>query len=143
MTDPNPRHALYELACRYAQAVDRRDWQQLATLFTPNAQLSGPAFSFASRDAIIAGMGALAHYELTQHHVHNQLVTLDAGEASVETYGIASHIYVRDGQKRKLDWGLRYHDRCVFNDSDSDDRMWRFASRTLLVDWAQDLPLEG
>ncbi|MBN3790502.1 nuclear transport factor 2 family protein [Burkholderia sp. Ac-20353] len=138
MTDTNPRHALYELACRYAQAVDRRDWRQLAVLFTPDARLAGPGFAFDDRDAIVAGMVAIGRYEATQHQVHNQLVTLDGGEAAVETYGVACHVYVRDGVKRKLDWGLRYHDRCVF-----DGGTWRYAARTLLVDWAQDLPLEG
>ncbi|KUY71540.1 DUF4440 domain-containing protein [Burkholderia cepacia] len=138
MTDSNPRHALYELACRYAQAVDRRDWPRLTALFTPDAQLAGPGFRFDDRDAIVTGMRVIERYEATQHHVHNQLVTLDGGEADVETYGVACHVYVRDGVKRKLDWGLRYRDRCVF-----DGGTWRFAARTLHVDWAQDLPLEG
>jgi len=138
MTDSHPRHALYELACRYAQAVDRRDWPRLAALFTADAQLDGPGFRFDDRDAIVAGMSVIERYETTQHHVHNQLVTLDGGEADVETYGVACHVYVRDGVKRKLDWGLRYRDRCVF-----DGGTWRFAARTLHVDWSQDLPLEG
>ncbi|WP_179405062.1 nuclear transport factor 2 family protein [Burkholderia guangdongensis] len=138
MTDPNPRHALYELACRYAQAVDRRDWRQLAALFTVDAQLIGPGFTLDGRDAIVAGMGAIERYDVTQHHVHNQLVTLDGDEAAVETYCVACHVYARDGVKRKLDWGVRYRDRCVL-----DDGAWRFASRTLHVDWTQDLPLEG
>lgn len=138
MIDPNPRQALYDLACRYAQAVDRRDWQQLATLFTPGARLTGPGFSFDNRDAIVAGMSAIGRYRVTQHHVHNQLVTLDGAHASVETYCIACHVYERDGTARKLDWGLRYHDTCVL-----DGGMWCFAARTLVVDWSQDLPLEG
>ncbi|WP_152223611.1 nuclear transport factor 2 family protein [Pseudomonas sp. SCB32] len=138
MTDLNPHHALYELACRYAQAVDRRDWARLSTLFTPDASLAGPGFRFDERNAIVAGMGAIERYETTQHHVHNQLVTLDGGVADVETYGVACHVYLRDGVKRKLDWGLRYHDRCRF-----DGGTWRFAARTLHVDWTQDLPLEG
>ncbi|MGR3906531.1 nuclear transport factor 2 family protein [Burkholderia sp. SR8] len=138
MTDSNPRYALYELACRYAQAVDRRDWPRLATLFTADAQLDGPGFRFDDRDAIVAGMRVIERYETTQHHVHNQLVTLAGGEADVETYGVACHVYVRGGVKRKLDWGLRYRDRCVF-----DGGTWRFAARTLHVDWSQDLPLEG
>ena len=43
MTDSNPRHALYELACRYAQAVDRRNWPRLTTLFTPMPPWPAPA----------------------------------------------------------------------------------------------------
>ncbi|GLZ86406.1 hypothetical protein Pres01_24570 [Metapseudomonas resinovorans] len=81
MTDSNPYHALYELACRYAQAVDRRDWLRLATLFTSDASLAGPGFRFDDRDTIVAGMVAIERYETTQHHVHNQLVMLDGGAA--------------------------------------------------------------
>ncbi len=141
MTEPNPRRALYDLACRYAQAVDRRDWPQLAALFTADAQLTGPGFRLDGRDAIVAGMQAIERYETTQHYVHNQLVALDGNEAAVETYGVACHVHVRDGVKRKLDWGLRYRDRCVCDAADGG--AWRFAARTLQVDWVQDLPLEG
>ena len=63
MTDSNPRHALYELACRYAQAVDRRNWPRLTTLFTPDATLAGPGFRFDDRDAIVAGMRVIERYK--------------------------------------------------------------------------------
>ncbi|CAB3792678.1 hypothetical protein LMG28688_03591 [Paraburkholderia caffeinitolerans] len=138
MADPNARHALYDLACRYAQAVDRRDWAQLTEMFVPDAQLSGPAFMFGDRDAIVAGLRGIERYDTTQHHIHNQLLAFEGNDATAETYCIAQHVYTVDGVKRKLDWGMRYHDRCVFDGS-----AWRFASRSLLVDWTQDLPLEG
>ena len=57
----------------------------------PDATLAGPGFRFDDRDAIVAGMRVIERYEATQHHVHNQLVTLDGGEAEVETYGVACH----------------------------------------------------
>lgn len=132
------KQSIYELACRYARAVDRRDWPALEALFAPGASIRGPGFSMDGHEAILAGMGALGQYSATQHHVHNQLVAFDGPAACAETYCVASHIYERDGAKRKLDWGVRYQDRVVF-----DGNEWRFAQRELVVDWTQDLPLQG
>jgi SnoaL-like domain len=129
MTESNPRQALYDLACRYAQTVDRRDWPQLSALLTTDARLTGPGFQLDGRDAIVAGMQMIERYETTQPHVHNQLVALDGNEAAVETYGIACHAHVRDGVRRKLDRGLRDRDRCVREAADGGT--WRFAARTL------------
>jgi hypothetical protein len=138
MIDLNPRQHLHELACRYAQAVDRRDWPLLASLLTVDARMAGPGFSFDNRAAIVAGMAVLDKYITTQHHIHNQLALVDGVRASVETYCVACHVYERSGSMRKLDWGLRYHDQCVL-----DEGTWRFSERKLIVDWTQDLPLNG
>jgi hypothetical protein len=138
MSKVDHKQALYELVCRYAQAVDRRDWTQLEALFTPDASLKGPGFSMDGRAAIIAGMRALGQYSATQHHVHQQLVELDGPSAGAETYCVANHLYERDGVKRKLDWGIRYQDRFV-----CEPDQWRFAQRILLLDWTQDLPVEA
>ena len=43
MSEASHKQALYELVCRYAQAVDQRDWTALARLFTSDAVLQGPA----------------------------------------------------------------------------------------------------
>ncbi|MFM0248227.1 nuclear transport factor 2 family protein [Paraburkholderia sediminicola] len=137
MIDSNHKAALRELAYRYAQAVDRRDWTMLAALFTPDASVQGPRFSLDGRDAIVAGMGAMAQYRVTQHHVHNQLVEFDGPSARVETYCVAHHLYERDSRTRKLDWGIRYQDRCVCEGGE-----WRFAHRVLVLDWTQDLPAQ-
>lgn len=138
MSPSSPQEAIRALACRYAQAVDRRDWAQLATLFTEDAAVEGPGFTLPGRDAILAGMRQLDHYRTTQHHVHNQLVNVDGDVASAETYCIANHVYTRDGVDRKLDWGLRYQDSLVLRDG-----QWLFTRRSLLLDWTQDLPLHA
>ncbi|MBD2836048.1 nuclear transport factor 2 family protein [Pseudomonas sp. JM0905a] len=138
MSEASHKQALYELVCRYAQAVDKRDWQALARLFTPDAVLKGPGFSFDGVDAIVAGMNGLGRFNLTQHHVHNHLAEFDELEANAETYCVANHLYEADGLTRKLDWGIRYLDRfaCI-------DGLWHFTRRELLLDWSQDLPLQG
>lgn len=138
MSASTPHQEIRALACRYAQSVDRRDWAQLASLFTEDAVVEGPGFTMPGREAIVAGMRQIEQYRTTQHHVHNQVVEVDGATANAETYCVANHIYARDGAEYKLDWGIRYQDRLVFQDG-----KWRFSSRTLLLDWAQDLPLKG
>lgn len=138
MSVSSPHEAIRALACRYAQAVDRRDWAQLATLFTEDAAVEGPGFTLPGRDAILAGMRPLDQYRATQHHVHNQLVTVNGDVASAETYCIANHVYTRAGVDRKLDWGIRYQDSLVLRNG-----QWLFTRRSLLIDWTQDLPLQA
>ena len=131
------RLALRELADRYARAVDRRDWTLAATLFTEDCVLHGPGYELVGREKILAGLRLIDRYSATQHSVHNQLVEVDGDRASGETYCTAHHVYARDGRPHMLDWGIRYQDRCV-----RERGAWRYARRELLLDWAQDLPLE-
>jgi hypothetical protein len=132
------RLALRELAERYAHAVDRRDWALAEGLFSRECVLTGPGYELVGRDAILAGLRQIDRYWATQHSVHNQLVELAGDRASAETYCTAHHLYERAGRKRKLSWGIRYQDRCV-----REGGGWRYARRELLLDWSQDLPLEG
>lgn len=138
MSKASHKQALYELVCRYAQAVDQRDWSALSRLFTHDAVLKGPGFSFAGVAAIVDGMHGLGHYSRTQHHVHNHLAEVNEQEASAETYCVANHLYEAEDVTRKLDWGIRYRDRFV-----CEDGLWRISSRELLLDWSQDLPLQA
>jgi hypothetical protein len=137
MNELRDKLALHELVCRYAQAVDRRDWPRFADLFEAGASLSGPGFTLDGREAIVAGMAVLERYTGTQHLVHNHVAEIDGATATAETYGVAHHLYERDGEKRRLDWGLRYQDRfaCVAG-------TWRFTRRTLLLDWTNDAALQ-
>jgi hypothetical protein len=138
MSKASHQQALYELICRYAQAVDQRDWAALSRLFTPEATLKGPGFSFDGVTAIVEGMNGLGHYSRTQHHIHNHLAEVDDLQASAETYCVANHLYETEGIERKLDWGIRYRDRFACMDG-----VWHFTYRELLLDWSQDLPLRG
>ena len=131
------RLALRELAYRYARAVDRRDWELAGELFTRDCVLVGPGYELVGRDAILAGLRRIDRFSATQHSVHNQLVETRDESATGETYCTAHHLYERDGIRRKLSWGIRYQDRCV-----REAGSWRYQRRELLLDWAQDLPLE-
>ncbi|SPA54556.1 nuclear transport factor 2 family protein [Cupriavidus taiwanensis] len=138
MSELEHKQAIHALTCRYAQAVDRRDFPSLAELFSPDAWLSGPGFRLDGAQAIVDGMAALGQYRATQHHLHQQTVVLAGDAATAETYCVANHLYEQDGVQRKLDWGIRYQDRL-----ERWQGRWRFAARELVVDWTQDLPLRG
>ena len=132
------RLALRELADRYARAVDRRDWALAERLFTGDCVLVGPGYELVGREAILAGLRRIDRYDATQHSVHNQLVDVTGDRATGETYCTAHHLYQRGGRRRKLSWGIRYQDRCA-----REAGAWRYERRELLLDWAQDLPLES
>jgi uncharacterized protein (TIGR02246 family) len=133
------RDAIREVACRYARAVDRRDWALAATLFTDDAVLSSARFELVGREQILRGLRSVERYRATFHAVHNQTLDFTGDEAAGETYCVANHLLEREGVLRKLDWGIRYQDRY----RRGPDGAWRIARRELIVDWQQDLPLSG
>jgi hypothetical protein len=98
--------------------------------------LVGPRFELVGRDAIVRGLASVARYRATFHAITQQLFEIRADEASGETYCLASHLFEREGAARKLDWGIRYQDRCRRVGGG-----WRFARRELIVDWEQEGPL--
>jgi len=107
-------------------------------LFTDDAVLVGPRFELVGRAAVVKGLASVERYRATFHAVLNQLFEVEGDEARGETYCLANHLLERDGRLWKLDWGIRYQDRCR--------RMagaWRFARRELVVDWEQLLPVQG
>jgi hypothetical protein len=118
--------------------VDRRDWALAPALFTGDAVLVGPRFELAGRDAVVRGLRSVERYRATFHAVLNQLFEIRGDEASGETYCLANHLFEREGERRKLDWAIRYQDRCR-----REAGVWRFARRELIVDWEQELSLPG
>lgn len=130
------RQDIRDLAYRYAQAVDRRNFDALGQLFMPEGLLLGPQFEMAGREAIVKNMQSLARFKSTLHCVHNQLVDLHGDDAEAETYCIANHIIDTDGVLQKMDWGIRYLDQLKRHEGE-----WKIARRELVLEWSQTLPL--
>ena len=131
--------AIRELAERYARAVDRREFATLAELLTIDAEIISQGFHLTGRENIVSGMTeGLARFELTQHCIHNLLVTIQGDSASAETYCTAHHIYRREAGLYKLSWGIRYQDRLLKQQNN-----WYFRRRELVIDWQQDLAVTG
>jgi ketosteroid isomerase-like protein len=138
------RLALRDLSDRYARAVDRRDVDTFAELFTEDAELSvhEPAEAEAP-SRVRRGRGELAEiprliarYRKTFHFVGNALYEIDGNAATGEIYCVARHLIDDNEAATDHVMFIRYLD----NYQRCDDGRWRISGRRLLVDWTEDLP---
>jgi len=130
--------AILRLAHLYAQAVDRRNGEALAALFTEEGVIDRSGSAWRGRDAmrgIPARLDGL--YASTLHTVRNQTVEIDSNTAEGETYSVAMHLKrPENGTQTRIDWGIRYHDRFV-----REGGSWLFVRRELIVDWVESTEL--
>lgn len=135
--------AYRDLAFRYARACDRRDYAAFAGLFTEGGTITThygdpattePAYRLEGLATIQKAMAGLERYAHTQHVVANQLVD-ESGRG--ETYCTAHHVYRgEDGAWMNYTMFIRYQDQIVKTSAG-----FRFASRTLVVDFHRRAPL--
>jgi hypothetical protein len=135
MMDPEiPR----TLAVKYARFVDDRQFDRMREIMSDNFTQKGPGFGSDSLEEFIANLHVLDQYSATFHLVANQYGEWQNDLYTGETYGVASHIYERDGSQRKLDMGIRYQD--VIESTGVD---FKYLSRDLKIIWTQDLPMQA
>ena len=135
MIDPDiPR----VLAVKYARFVDDRQFERMREILADTFTQQGPGFGSGSPDEFIANLSILDDYTATFHIVANQYGEWNNDVYTGETWGVASHLYEKDGVQRKLDMGIRYQD--VIENAGSH---FHYLSRDLHVVWTQDLPLVG
>ena len=134
------RLAIRELIDAYAHCADRRDADGQKALFTVDTnftvhmegQGSEPTQVLTGREALTPVFDDLNRYEATMHFNGQSTVTLDHEWGSGESYCIAHHLYSEDGERKLMVAYLRYDDRFI-----KVDGAWRFAARSLYVDWAE------
>lgn len=126
------------LATRYALFVDNREFSRMAEIMLEDFTQQGPGFAAGSRDEFIANLEFLRNYSETFHLIGNQIGEWEGEHYRGETWCVASHLYEKDGQGRKLDMGIRYQDDIIAVDGE-----YRYRSRDLKVVFTQDLPLQG
>ena len=125
--------ALRKAAELYAKGADRRDKALWASLVTADCVIDGPGFKMEGRDQVVASLDILAQmFFMTQHRVHNQVVTITGDTAKGETYCVADHLSKENGKTKILVWNLRYQDTWR-----REEGRWLFASRNLVIDWAE------
>ena len=140
------RVALTELVARYAAGVDERDFDAVCSLFTADATLAmpepprhmEPVIEVAAHD-IRGALGQLGDFPVTQHAVLGHVVDegIGAGLATGTVACAANHLARSpDGRVRNLVWHLRYRD-----DYRRTDSGWRFARRSLRLDWIESRPV--
>jgi ketosteroid isomerase-like protein len=131
------KQAIQELLHAYSRAVDRQDFELLASLYAPDGfddhagLYCGPAAGYVEWLR-----GAMKAVDLTTHQIHQATIFVHARRAEGEVYVTAyNRLHGRDGGFEELIQGLRYLDRYR-----EDAGTWRFEHRTVVCDWAQHRP---
>lgn len=126
------------LAMKYARFVDDRQFERMREIMSDDFTQNGPGFHSGSLDEFINSLQILQDYSATFHLVGNQFGDWHNSIYTGETWSVASHLYEKDGQQRKLDMGIRYQD--VIEDVGG---VYKYISRDLHVVWTQDLSCQG
>jgi ketosteroid isomerase-like protein len=124
------RAAIQDVLLRYARGVDRRDFDLVASCFTPDAAYEGSLARGTIRDALAALGDAMARYISTLHLLGNQLIEIDGDRARSETYALAHHRLL-DGALRVI--AVRYVDELI-----RDGTRWHIRRRTVHHEWQRD-----
>ena len=138
------RLAIRELIDTYAHCADRRDCERQVALFTEDtrflvfmdAKASAPDSTVTRRADLRPVFEALRGFEATTHFNGQSTVTLNGATATGETYCVAHHVQVRDGQRSIWVTAIRYLDTFT-----KQDGRWLFSERLLMVDWMETRPL--
>ncbi|MCW2755641.1 MAG: hypothetical protein JWQ32_3052 [Marmoricola sp.] len=142
--DPGDHLALDQLTAAYAAAVDTRDWNVLAGLFTADAVLSspGPPHSLGTRsaasgrDEIVAAVRQIEVFARTFHHLTGSVWTAsERSTASGRTTCVAHHVE-DEAESRSWAWHVIYEDRCVRGESG-----WLFERRKLTIAMIEARPM--
>ena len=126
------RAEIGELLARYSTALDNREWDSLAEVFTPDAECDygslGNPHGVEEITTLIRS--TIADLDSTQHLVGNVVVSVRGDEATADCYLISQHIRqcTTGGDHYLL--GGRYSDRVVRTPAG-----WRIAHRTLHRMW--------
>jgi hypothetical protein len=132
------KQALHELALRYCRACDRRDFALLRSLYHDDAIDDHGAMFCGSADEYLAWLpGVLANFEATVHSITNALYAVRGDEAQGELYTVAYH-RTRAPAAREITIGGRYLDRYARRDG-----VWKFAHRSLALDWCRSTPVDA
>lgn len=131
--------AAQDLALRYAKIVDDRDFESMRDILSDNFSQKGPYWQCDGAAAFIKTLDALKqNYSATFHMVGNQLGQWHDNYYEGETYCIASHIYEKDEQSRKLEMAIRYQERVEYIDGH-----YRYTRRDLDIIWSSDQALNS
>lgn len=99
-----------QVMLRYARGVDDRDWEQVRSVFAPDAFIAGTGHA-GVRDEYLAGLfTGVARYGVTMHTIGNQVVEIDGDAAYTETDLVARHFADAEGTEEALVMGVRYLD---------------------------------
>ncbi len=132
---PSPREAsdcieITQTLMRYALAIDGKDYDQLGTVFTPDAEIDyavARGTELRYPEMVEWLREALQIFRVTQHVITNPVIELDGDRARSTTYLTATHEQVKlNGDSVLVVLGGIYRDRLRRTDAG-----WRIEKRTL------------
>lgn len=124
------REEIRDLVVRYAHAVDRRAWADVAACFLPDATADYGWFAGGIADVLAKIRAGLDGFDAAVHFVGNHLAEVRGDDATAETYALCVHRGAAGGVVREVTVALRYLDRLVRTPDG-----WRIARRELAVDF--------
>lgn len=143
------RASLSDLVHRYAAAVDDRQFDSVARLFTATAELVvpepggglRPVHSHGGQPAIAAAVGAVAQTLRTEHAIVGEVYEVfDDGSRPATARGriacVAHHWTERNGELVDVVWHLRYDD-----EYETTDAGWRIGRRALTINAIETRPI--
>ena len=138
------RLAIRELIDAYAHCADRRDCEGQMALFTEDTRFlvfmdakdSAPSQTISRRADLKPVFENLRQYEATTHFNGQSTVVLNGNAATGESYCLAHHLQVKDGERSLMVASIRYLDTFT-----KQDGRWLFSERRLMVDWTETRPL--
>lgn len=95
---------------QFAEAIDTKDWEGYAELFTEDGRMVLPWREPVARSEMVE-LNAVnfAIFSITQHVISNQTASVNSDRISAWAYLIATHVY-EPSQNRENNWvvGARY-----------------------------------
>jgi hypothetical protein len=123
--------AIVDVVVLYCEALDRRRFDDLHKVFTPDARVDYGTVVCEGVDAVIDKvMTSIAHLDATMHTVSNHRVTVDGDSAVHSCYLHGQHVMVGTPGGELYVIAGRYDDRLVRTPDG-----WRIAERTLTRVW--------
>ncbi len=104
------RAAIGDVILRYSRALDRRDWDEVASCFTPGAYADYGLFKGNIDEVVASIRQGLQVFDKTMHFMEPRIIELSGDKARAETYALAYHRRTDGGQTKELLVRLRYLD---------------------------------
>ncbi|MEZ5750167.1 MAG: nuclear transport factor 2 family protein [Caenibius sp.] len=132
------REEIRDVLARYCHAIDRRQWNNLAAVFWPDARVEYGLYDDRA-DGFVPVVQALyeeLRIDITQHFIGNCILRVTGNEGCGETYVHALHrVPAEDGTFQDLLMGSRYLDTFRCRDGE-----WRISARKVAFDWLRVIP---
>lgn len=136
VTELADRESIRQCLYRYCRAIDRCDFELLASVYWPEATEDHDPYVGSVAGFIEFARTTLQAMDQTSHMVANILIDIEDDTAYVESYVRAHHRLSReDGTKHDLVTAGRYVD--VMHRREDE---WRIASRVVVRDWFREYP---